>query len=86
MLQCCEITAQLGKFQLNRSFSLFCCCCSAFMIIFTFIHQFENVSVCFVHLGGKPITPNDVTDSLTNGHTTENGAVSESVTKTEVSI
>jgi len=35
--------------------------------------------------GGKPITPNDVTDSLSNGHTTENGAVNESVTKTEAS-
>ncbi|XP_031627522.1 uncharacterized protein LOC116343545 [Contarinia nasturtii] len=33
--------------------------------------------------GGKPITPNDVTDSLSNGHTTENGAVVETVTKTE---
>lgn len=41
---------------------------------------------CFIHeIGGKPIT-NDVTDSLTNGHTTENGAVVESVIKTEVSI
>lgn len=37
--------------------------------------------------GGKPITPSDVTDSsLSNGHTTENGAVAETVTKTEVSI
>lgn len=36
--------------------------------------------------GGKPITPNDVTDSLSNGHTTENGAVAETVTKSEVSI
>lgn len=36
--------------------------------------------------GGKPITPNDVTDSLSNGHATENGAVNESVTKTEVSL
>lgn len=40
----------------------------------------------FFVAGGKPITPNDVTDSLTNGHTTENGAVVESVTKTEVCI
>lgn len=39
-----------------------------------------------LYTGGKPITPNDVTDSLTNGHTTENGGVSESVTKSEVSI
>lgn len=38
------------------------------------------------YAGGKPITPNDVTDSLSNGHTAENGAVVESVTKTEVSI
>lgn len=35
-------------------------------------------------LGGKPITPNDVTDSLSNGHAVENGAVNEAVTKTEV--
>lgn len=35
--------------------------------------------------GGKPITPNDVADSLSNGHAVENGAVNESVTKTEVS-
>ncbi|XP_055304114.1 uncharacterized protein LOC129569363 [Sitodiplosis mosellana] len=35
--------------------------------------------------GGKPITPNDVTDTLSNGHTTENGAVNETVTKTEAS-
>lgn len=34
--------------------------------------------------GGKPITPNDVTDSLSNGHAVENGAINESVTKTEV--
>lgn len=36
---------------------------------------------------GKPITPNDVTDSLSNGHTTENGAVAvaETVTKSEAS-
>lgn len=39
----------------------------------------------YINTGGKPITPNDVTDSLTNGHT-ENGGVSESVTKSEVSI
>lgn len=40
-----------------------------------------------MNTGGKPITPNDVTDSLTNGHTTtENGGVAETVTKAEVSI
>lgn len=40
-----------------------------------------------MNAGGKPITPNDVTDSLTNGHTTtENGGVAETVTKAEVSI
>lgn len=40
-----------------------------------------------INTGGKPITPNDVTDSLTNGHTTtENGGVAETVTKAEVSI
>lgn len=41
----------------------------------------------YINTGGKPITPNDVTDSLTNGHTTtENGGVAETVTKAEVSI
>lgn len=49
--------------------------------IFTFCFFFLLVSSC---LGGKPITPNDVTDSLSNGHAVENGAVNESVTKTEV--
>lgn len=41
-------------------------------------------------IGGKPITPNDINDSLlngkrqVNGHPPENGALAETVTKTEV--
>lgn len=41
-------------------------------------------------IGGKPITPNDINDSLLNGntqingHSPENGALTETVTKTEV--
>lgn len=46
----------------------------------------ESNSNVYLDTGGKPITPNDVTDSLTNGHATENGAVAESVAKTEVSF
>lgn len=43
-------------------------------------------------LGGKPITPNDINDSLLNGntqlngHSPENGALAEKVIKTEVCI
>lgn len=44
------------------------------------------LSFIYINAGGKPITPNDVTDSLTNGRTTENGGVAETVTKSEVSI
>lgn len=42
--------------------------------------------------GGKPITPNDIHDSLLNGntqingHSPENGALTETVTKTEVNL
>lgn len=43
-------------------------------------------------IGGKPITPNDINDSLLNGntqingHSPENGALTETVTKTEVNL
>lgn len=50
---------------------------------FHLIHGIFFLFLFFI-AGGKPITPNDVTDSLSNGHAVENGAVNESVTKTEV--